>query len=227
MVYRPYYERPMFNWILKLMRAIPISATRSDVVAATERAREELMQGHVVCIFVEGSVSRTGNLLPFKRGFEHIVDGLDLPIVPVYLDRVWGSIFSFKGGSFFHKWPVRIPYPVTVAFGAPLPSTTKAPEVRLAMQQLGCDGRDESASCRRDSRAAVRADARSASGGRSAMADASGERLTFGRALVPASFIPLAAPPTPDEANIAHAALVDRPARSRTCHDAAGKVPVN
>ena len=78
-------------------------------------------------------------MLPFKRGFERIVDGLDVPIVPVYLDRVWGSIFSFKGGRFFWKWPVRVPYPVTVAFGAPLPSTTTAAEARLALQTLGCD----------------------------------------------------------------------------------------
>ncbi len=57
----------------------------------------------------KGAISRTGNLLPFKRGFERIVDGLDVPIVPVYLDRVWGSIFSFKGGRFFWKWPARVP----------------------------------------------------------------------------------------------------------------------
>ena len=65
-------------------------------------------------------------MLPFKRGFERIVDGLDVPVIPVYLDRVWGSIFSFKGGRFFWKWPVRVPYPVTVAFGQPMPSTTTA-----------------------------------------------------------------------------------------------------
>jgi hypothetical protein len=28
---------------------------------------------------------------------EDVVDGLDVPIIPVYLDRVWGSVFSFKG----------------------------------------------------------------------------------------------------------------------------------
>src|SRR4029079_3837347 len=78
-------------------------------------------------------------MLPFKRGFERIVDGLDVPMVPVYLDRVWGSIFSFKGGRFFWKWPVRVPYPVTVAFGRPLPYTTTAAEARLALQALGCD----------------------------------------------------------------------------------------
>ena len=52
----------------------------------------------MVCIFAEGAISRTGNLLPFKRGLEKIVDGLDVPMIPVHLDRVWGSIFSFDGG---------------------------------------------------------------------------------------------------------------------------------
>src|SRR5258708_33851050 len=84
-------------------------------------------------------MSRTGNMLSFKCGLERMGDGLDVPIVPVYLDRVWGSIFSFKGGRFFWKGPVRVPYPVTVAFGAPLPSTTTAPEARLALQTLASD----------------------------------------------------------------------------------------
>src|SRR5205085_7722714 len=102
MVYEPYYELSSVNWLFRLMKAIPVSAdSRKGMVASLELAREELRQGHVVCIFAEGSISRTGNLLPFKRGFERIVDGLDVPVIPVYLDRVWGSIFSFKGGRFF------------------------------------------------------------------------------------------------------------------------------
>src|SRR5438067_13251447 len=120
------------------MRAIPIAArSRTEITSSLERARDELTHGHVVCVFAEGSISRTGNLLPFKRGFERIVHGLDVPVIPVYLDRVWGSVFSFKGGRFFWKWPVRVPYPVTVAFGEPLPSTTTAAEARLALTALG------------------------------------------------------------------------------------------
>ena len=86
-----------------------------DVVESIRAARKELADGHVVCIFAEGAISRTGNLLPFKRGLEKIVDGLDVPIIPVHLDRLWGSIFSFERGKFFWKWPKRIPYPVTVS----------------------------------------------------------------------------------------------------------------
>ena len=120
------------------MHAIPVTAgSRREVVAALDRARAELAAGHVVCIFAEGAISRTGNLLPFQRGFERIVKGLDVPIVPVYLDRVWGSVFSFKRGKFFWKLPERLPYPVTVAWGTPLPSTATATEVRQAISELG------------------------------------------------------------------------------------------
>lgn len=138
LMYGPYYERKSFKWLFDLMKVIPVSArNRKETVAAIERARQELREGHVVCIFAEGAVSRTGNLLPFKRGFEKIVEGLEVPVIPVYLDRLWGSIFSFKKGRFFWKRPERIPYPVTVAFGKPLPAGVTAPGARQAILEMG------------------------------------------------------------------------------------------
>lgn len=138
LIYRPIYEHRALHWLLRHLQAIPVQGGNAkDVVAALARAQEELRQGHIVCIFAEGAISRTGNLLPFKRGFERIVKGLDVPVIPVHLDRVWGSIFSFKDGRFFWKWPRRLPYPVTVSFGAPLPSTVTAQEVRQHIAALG------------------------------------------------------------------------------------------
>src|SRR5436190_39084 len=182
MVYRPIYEHWLLRYPLKWMKAIPVAPGR-DALASLDRARQELKDGHVVCIFAEGSISRTGNLLPFKRGFEKIAGGLDVPIVPVYLDQVWGSVFSFKNGRFFWKWPARIPYPVTVAFGRPLTSSATAAEARLAMMELGSEV------------AAARQPADDVLGRRFVrtakrrwfsfcMADSSGRRLTFGHALV-------------------------------------------
>ena len=136
LVYKPYYEHWAVNPLLRMLHAIPVGGGR-EAVSAIRTARKELEHGHVVCIFAEGAISRTGNLLPFKRGLEKIVDGLDVPIVPVYLDRVWGSVFSFKGGRFLWKWPTRFPYPVTITFGAPLPASTPAAEVRIALMAVG------------------------------------------------------------------------------------------
>jgi acyl-[acyl-carrier-protein]-phospholipid O-acyltransferase/long-chain-fatty-acid--[acyl-carrier-protein] ligase len=182
LVYKPYFDHWAFNRLLTFMKAIPVRSGR-EALASIDHARQELQNGHVVCIFAEGSISRTGNMLPLKRGFERIVEGLDVPVIPVYLDRVWGSIFSFKGGRFFWKWPVRVPYPVTVAFGQPMPSTTTAAEARMALQTLSCDlamqrrPSDESLG-----RQFVRTAKHQWHG--FAMADATTKPMTFGRVLV-------------------------------------------
>ncbi|HSQ13307.1 MAG TPA: hypothetical protein VLM90_09815, partial [Candidatus Deferrimicrobium sp.] len=65
-----------------------------------------------------------------------IVEGLNVPIVPVHLDQLWGSIFSFKDGKFFWKWPKIVPYAVTVSFGPPLPPTSTVAQVRNAILEL-------------------------------------------------------------------------------------------
>src|SRR5205823_14379395 len=42
-------------------------------------------------------------------------------------------------GRFLWKWPHKLPYPVSVAFGAPMPPTTSAGEVRQVIQKLSAD----------------------------------------------------------------------------------------
>ena len=55
------------------------------------------------------------------------------------LEGVWGSIFSFERGRFLWKWPERIPYPITVSFGAPMPHTATPVQVRQAVQEMQSD----------------------------------------------------------------------------------------
>jgi acyl-[acyl-carrier-protein]-phospholipid O-acyltransferase/long-chain-fatty-acid--[acyl-carrier-protein] ligase len=183
-VYRRFHDMPGLRWLFRLMKAIPISAENPKlVVAALERARAELRAGHVVCIFAEGAISRTGNMLAFRRGFERIMEGVEAPIIPVHLDRVWGSIFSFRDGRFIWKWPRRLPLPVTVSFGAPLPAASTAWQVRQAILELGSAAaalrrsRDDLLHLQflRTAKARWRAPA---------IADSTGASLGFGRALV-------------------------------------------
>jgi acyl-[acyl-carrier-protein]-phospholipid O-acyltransferase/long-chain-fatty-acid--[acyl-carrier-protein] ligase len=186
MVWRPYYEHWAFRGLLRGLRTIPVDLTGPRAVtAAIQSARKELEAGHVVCVFAEGSVTRTGNLLPFKRGMEKIVEGLEVPVIPVHLDRVWGSIFSFAGGKFFGKRPRRWPYPVTVSFGRPLAAPATAWAARQAVQELG----SEAAQLTREPGATlparfVRQARRHWS--KFAMADSTGRELTYGRALTAA-----------------------------------------
>ncbi|HLY91655.1 MAG TPA: acyl-[ACP]--phospholipid O-acyltransferase [Candidatus Angelobacter sp.] len=132
------YAMPLLKPFARMMRAIPISSELRprDMIRSLRTASDAIRDGEVVCIFAEGQITRTGQMLPFRRGMERIIKGIDAPIVPVNLHGVWGSIFSYERNRFLWKVPRRIPYPVTVSFGQPLPPTASPMEVRQAVQEL-------------------------------------------------------------------------------------------
>jgi acyl-[acyl-carrier-protein]-phospholipid O-acyltransferase/long-chain-fatty-acid--[acyl-carrier-protein] ligase len=134
-----YADQLLLKPFMKMLGVIPISSHGGTrvVLRALRQAGAAIDRGELVCIFPEGQITRTGTLLPFRRGFERIMKGRTAPIVPVHLDRVWGSIFSFNDGRFLTKVPEQIPYPVTVSFGQPLPAETPAHEIRRAVRELG------------------------------------------------------------------------------------------
>ena len=135
------YEKPLINPFARMLRVIPISGRsglRALITALREAARS-VEEGDVVCIFAEGQITRTGQLLPFRKGFERIMKNINAPIVPVNLDRVWGSIFSFNRGRFFWKLPSHPFQPVSVSFGSAMPARATAEEVRQAVQELGTE----------------------------------------------------------------------------------------
>ncbi|HWW01370.1 MAG TPA: acyl-[ACP]--phospholipid O-acyltransferase [Candidatus Acidoferrum sp.] len=137
-MYKGIYELPWIKPIARIMRAIPISSELRprEMLHALHTASEAIQNGEVVCIFAEGQITRIGHMLPFRRGFERIMKDVEAPIIPVALDGVWGSIFSFEKGRFLWKLPRRIPFPVTVNFGRSMPHTATPLQVREAVQEL-------------------------------------------------------------------------------------------
>ncbi len=133
-----WYDKTWLRPFARVLHLIPVSPEQRprELLHALRQAGDAVRSGELVCIFAEGQITRTGNLLPFRRGYERIMKDVDAPIIPVHLDNVWGSIFSFERGKFVWKWPRRVPYPVTVSIGAPMPSTVSPPEVRQAVQEL-------------------------------------------------------------------------------------------
>jgi acyl-[acyl-carrier-protein]-phospholipid O-acyltransferase/long-chain-fatty-acid--[acyl-carrier-protein] ligase len=137
-MYQGIYDLAIVKPFARIMKAIPISNEQHprEMIRSLQTATDALRQGEIVCIFAEGQITRTGQLLPFHRGLERIMKGVDVPIIPVNLDGVWGSMFSFERGRFMWKMPRRIPYAVTVSFGEPMPSNSTAIAVRAAVQDL-------------------------------------------------------------------------------------------
>ena len=88
-------------------------------------------------IGAEGETSRTGKTLPFRKGMERIMKGVDAPIIPIHLGDVWGSVFSFERGRLYWKIPRRIPYSVRVSFGTSMPPCSPPREIRESVIALG------------------------------------------------------------------------------------------
>ena len=93
------YRNRFLNPVLHAVGCIPITARKAKDAMRDAVAR--IKAGEIVCLFPEGELSRSGSLLRLRRGYEIIAHQAEAPVVPVWLDRLWGSIFSFQGGRFF------------------------------------------------------------------------------------------------------------------------------
>ena len=183
-------DRPWLKPFLRFLRVIPLPPEQRtrELVQALKQAGEAIQQGEVVGIFAERQISRIGVMLPFRHEFERMMKGVEAPIVPACLDGVWGSIFSYQQGRFFWKIPRRIPYPVTVSFGQPMPATATAFEVRTAIQELNSEAWPHRRQTMQPLHRAFVQRARSCPL-RFALADARVPKLSFAGALTQAVFL--------------------------------------
>ncbi|MCK5726987.1 MAG: MFS transporter [Thiotrichaceae bacterium] len=89
---RSYYERWYLKWFLKLFGVVPISSGNSK--SSIQTIRQLLLDGKAVCLFPEGTISRTGQISSLKRGYQKAVEGSGATVIPFYLHGLWGSRFS-------------------------------------------------------------------------------------------------------------------------------------
>lgn len=143
LMYDTYFKkRGLTRWFIKFFDTVPISESRAK--DAIVKAAEAVKEGGVVCIFPEGQLTRSGCMNEVKRGFEMIARKANCPVMPVYMDGMWGSIFSFERGKFLYKIPYRLKHGVTVAWGEPInPKEATAVRVREELSKLGAEAFSE------------------------------------------------------------------------------------
>ncbi len=122
--------KPLF----RVLNVIQIAGTDPPrrLIASIQAARQAINDGLLVAIFPEGGITRTGELQPFRGGMEKIVHDTSAPIIPVYLDGIWGLPTSHRPNPRRH-WGR---YPITVTFGQPLPPDTPPAIVREAIDAM-------------------------------------------------------------------------------------------
>jgi acyl-[acyl-carrier-protein]-phospholipid O-acyltransferase/long-chain-fatty-acid--[acyl-carrier-protein] ligase len=137
LMWLPIYEAPLFNYFFRVLHAIPIDNGSPKVaIRALRAARAELLNGELVAIFPEGSISRDGKTGPFERGFERILEGTGAPVIPIHVSGLYGHPLSCSGGGPFKSWQKLWRPTVTVRIGAPVHEELSAARLRQTVADL-------------------------------------------------------------------------------------------
>ena len=125
------------RWSAAAFDTILMMPNPKSIGRALKQARQALIDGDVIGLFPEGTITRTGQLQSFKPGIKKILKGTDAVVVPMWLDGMWDSVFGFSGGKFFFKWPRRFRRTLTLYIGEPIAGTESLGLMRSRVQALG------------------------------------------------------------------------------------------
>jgi len=104
-MYYRIYNIPLLRFVFRTARAIPIAGRKEDPVLlqqAYDAIDAALAAGEVVCIFPEGGLTLDGMIAPFRPGVEKILARRPVPVVPIVLRGLWGSMWS-RRDSMLHR----------------------------------------------------------------------------------------------------------------------------
>jgi 1-acyl-sn-glycerol-3-phosphate acyltransferase len=126
------FETPILGAIFRLARTIPVASKAEDpgiYANAFAEADKTLAEGDLLCIFPEGTITRDGELQPFRAGIMKILEHRPVPVIPMALQNMWGSFFSRIDGKAMTR-PFRRGFysSVRLMVGEPMAPLTVTPE---------------------------------------------------------------------------------------------------
>lgn len=122
-MHEAHWKSFFFRWFFELYGVIPIAPKKDNparLIQAMNTIDGALADGELVVLFPEGTMTPDGELGTLRPGVERIVARRPVPVIPVGLRGLWGSMFSRKDGEPMTKWPRRFRARVEVEAGVPI-----------------------------------------------------------------------------------------------------------
>ena len=117
LVKKELFRIPIFGHAMRLGSLVPVDRSNREAAIASLKAAGKVLGREInLTIFVEGTRSRDGRLLPFKKGPFHLALESGVPVVPV---TMVGTFEAMPKGSFAIR-----PRPVEVVFHPPIDPET-------------------------------------------------------------------------------------------------------
>ncbi|MFS2215341.1 MFS transporter [Telluria sp. Tellsp104] len=126
------FKMPLLGFIFRTGKAIPIAPAHENpwlMEKAFVDVAQALHEGELVCIFPEGKLTRTGEMNAFRGGIAKIVARSQVPVIPMALRGLWGSVFSRDPSNVFERSFARgLRSKLSLAVGRPVPPQQVTPE---------------------------------------------------------------------------------------------------
>lgn len=100
------FKIPVLAWLFKTAKAIPIAPAKENpelMERAFAQIAAALEDGDLVCIFPEGKLTSTGEMNEFRGGIKKIIDRTPVPVIPMALSGLWGSMWTRSAGNPFQR----------------------------------------------------------------------------------------------------------------------------
>lgn len=125
------FRAPVIRTLASGMKAIPIASAKDDstiLERAFELTAAALRDGELVCIFPDGRLTRDGTIAPFRTGLTRIVTETPVPVIPMAIAGLWGSMFSHRTPKLWQRLPRKLRHRVVVNVGDPVAPERAVPE---------------------------------------------------------------------------------------------------
>ena len=142
-MYYKIFQLPVLSFLFRTARAIPIAGYKEDpklMEDAFDQVSQELRAGNVVCIFPEGALTADGEIAQFRAGVERILQADPVPVVPLALTGLWGSMFSRFHRTGGRMWPRKLWSRIGLVAGAKIePDAADAAALEVQVRALRGD----------------------------------------------------------------------------------------